>query len=55
MFTDLYSKKDLEQACKVILKEVNQGDANRVDAKHVSSQTGHDNIYANSKKGKAVT
>ena len=55
LFTDLYSKKDMDEVSKVILDEVKKGDSQKVDAKHVSKQTGHDNIYANSKNNKAVT
>jgi len=53
LFTDLYSKKDLDQAHKILIDQVKKNDA--VDAKQVAGQTGHDNIYANSKKGKVST
>lgn len=55
LFTDLYSKKDLDQAHKAIIDEITKNDAVKVDAKHVSGQRGHDNIYADSKNGKTTT
>ena len=45
----------MDQAHKAIIDEITKNDAVKVDAKHVSGQRGHDNIYADSKNGKTTT